>query len=468
MKSLFNSFRISLILLAVLGLYSCENKNADNAGSGTIEFSIGMPDQNSKSGADSTIQSFHVLISVVDMDSNAVFTDKLIPLYVFGTDFVSEEVEIKAGEYLLTRFMVINTSGEVVYAAPLAGSQLAYLTSRPLPFGFNIVPDQLTRIIPEVLPVNGQTPDKFGYANFGVQIIKPLEFWTMCVLEPGDPRIMAPIQITSAKLTVFAPDGWHYTFRLEPAVNHIVIRGGYEIYTFLLQKEGYQPQRLQFTARELAATTKENPLILRISWNSQYRVLVLQPGPENGKDAMITNLNADKNFGDHKYFESTFLSEPILTVMRSNRSLISFNMDSLPKSAVINKVMLSLSYDLPVPFDSTYIINTDPSTGIAWYGGVLQQIVEPWEEHQVTWNTQPKTIEMNQVYISPFIRNVNFIQVDVTRLFVPQVMTDNVVYPNYGMLFRLWPTDHFPGFRFASSDYPEANMRPKLTIFYTF
>ena len=108
-----------------------------------------------------------------------------------------------------------------------------------------------------------------------------------------------------------------------------------------------------------------------------------------------------------------------------------------------------------------------PSAGIAWYGGVLQQVVEPWDEHKVTWNTQPKTVEYNQVYIPPFIRNVNFIDVDVTRLFVQPVTTDNVSYPNYGMLFRLWPTDRFPGFRFASSDYPNEIMRPKLTIYYT-
>jgi len=125
---------------------------------------------------------------------------------------------------------------------------------------------------------------------------------------------------------------------------------------------------------------------------------------------------------------------------------------------------LQLWYNLPIPFDSYYMTNTDPATGIVWYGGVLQQIVEPWDEYKVTWNTQPKTIEANQVYISPFIRNVNFIEVDVTRLFVPVA---EIAAPNYGILFRLWPDDNFPGFRFTSSDYPDASMRPKLTILYT-
>ncbi len=99
-----------------------------------------------------------------------------------------------------------------------------------------------------------------------------------------------------------------------------------------------------------------------------------------------------------------------------------------------------------------------------FYGAVLQQIIEPWDEHKVTWNSQPKTTEFNQVFIYPFILNTNVIEVDVTGLFVNP---NAGMLPNYGMLFRLWPRDEFPGFRFASSDYAEPYMRPKLIIQYT-
>ena len=56
------------------------------------------------------------------------------------------------------------------------------------------------------------------------------------------------------------------------------------------------------------------------------------------------------------------------------------------------------------------------------------------------------------------------IDVDVTRLFVTSAAN---ALPNHGMLFRLWPADKFPGFRFASSDFAEPKMRPRLTIYYT-
>jgi len=222
------------------------------------------------------------------------------------------------------------------------------------------------------------------------------------------------------------------------------------------------------------STTEANPLILKIPGGNELKVLILQPGPEEGKDAMISNLEADKNFGGHKYFEATFLSEPVLTVMRSNRSLIWFNLNALPKSAIIKKVILHLTYDLPIPFDnSVFSTSTDPTVS-TWCGAVLQCILEPWEEYKVTWNTQPKTTEVGQVYLSPFIKNANFIDVNVTSLYLPtaipvtdantEVVTDA---RTYGMFFKLWPTDKFPGFRFASSDFPEPAWRPKLIIYYT-
>jgi hypothetical protein len=470
MKALFRSIQITLILLAVIGIYSCE-KNPGNTGKGTAEFSINLPAgenlSKSESPTDSAFVSYQLMVSITDAEGNPVMTDSLIPLYIFGTGYMSENIKLMAGQYKLTKFLVINPAGEVVFAAPVEGSPLAYLVKDPLSMIFRIISEQVTKVLPEVLFVGEQTPDQFGYASFGMQVIKPLHFWVMCILD--NPLIMAPTQITTAKLTVQAPDGWHYTFRLEAAVNHLIIRGGYRSYLFLLEKEGYQPQKMEFTASQLMATSRENPLVLKIPWGTnEWKVLVLQPGPDAGKDAMISNLEPDKNFGSHKYFEATFLSEPVLTVMRSNRSLIWFDLNLIPKSAIIRKAVLRLTYDIPIPWDSTVFVTSNTGT-IEWYGAVLQKIVEPWDEYKVTWNTQPKSVEANQVYIPPFIRNVNFIEVDVTGLYAPTAIstTDITDARTYGMLLKLWPTERFPGFRFASSDFPEPAWRPKLTIYYT-
>jgi hypothetical protein len=476
MKTIIKLMPIVLLAFAIIGFSSCEKKNLDSASNGKLEISLNLSDQLGQlksASTDSTIIkdsavmiSFQVMISVETMDGKPVITDKLIPLYNFGSGFVSEQIEIPSGELKLTKFMVIDPSGRVVFAAPVAGSPLAYLVNKPLPFNFVINPNVVTRVLPEVLEVNNQPPDQFGYATFGVQVVKPLIFYTICILD--NPLSMAPTQITQAKLTVYANNGWHYSFKLEAFVNRLIIRGGSETYTFVLEKEGYMPQKLQIFARELLATTRENPLVLKIPWDSNaYKTLILQPGPELGKDAMISNIEPEKNFGLHKYFEATFSSEPILTVMRVNRSLIWFDMNQLPKSAIIKKVTLKLSYDVPVPWDSTIYTTKPANSGIAWYGAVLQQIVDPWEEASVTWNKQPKSIETNQVYLSPFIKNANFIEIDVSRLYMQVSTTDQLQLPNYGMMFKLWPEENFPGFRFASSDYATSTMRPALIIQYT-
>ena len=454
-----------ILVIPIIVFYSCDKKVAsDRNAKGMAEFSFRLNNQvkGAKAGTpDTGMVSYQLMVSIEDLSGNPVLTDEMIPVYTFGSGFISEKIEIKAGEYNLTKFIVIDPAGQVIFAAPVEGSPLAYITNDPLPVYFNIDPGQVTSVVPEVIPVGNYTPGDFGYANFGVQIVKPLEFYAVCYLY--NPLIMAPTQLTDARLTVYSTDGWNYTFGLKPEVNHLIIRGGSAFYTFVLEKDGYATQTLQFSAGELMNATKETPLGLKIPWGPQYNTLELQPGPENGKDAMISNLEPDRNFGDYKYFETTFLTEPVLTVMRSNRSLIYFNMDSLPKSAIIQKVTLRLTYDLPIPWDSINI-TPDPSTGVAIYGAVLQQIIEPWDEHKVTWNTQPKTTEFNQVFIYPFILNTNVIEVDVTGLYVNPGAS---MLPSYGMLFRLWPDEKFPGFRFASSDYAEAYMRPKLIIQYT-
>lgn len=466
MKTLIRSF--SLIVLVVFVFSSCE-KNSDTS-KGTAKFSIvSIESLNQNKSAftanDTALVSYHVMISVEDTEGNPVVTDELIPVYIFGSGFVSEEVELEAGNYNLTKFMLINPGGEVVAATPLEGSPLAYLVRDPLPIGFSISGGTSTIIAPDLLAVGDHPPGDFGYISFGGQIIKLLSFYVICYLD--NPLSMSPAPIpTEANLTVYAGNNWHYMFRLKADVNNLIIRGGYYYYVFLLEKEGYMPQKFYFTARELIATSRDNPLVLKIPWDSgQWKVLELQPGPDEGKDAMISNLEPDKNFGDHKYFEATYITEPVLTVMRSNESLIWFNLNTLPKSATIKKVTLTLHYDLPLPWDST-IFTPDNSGGVEWLGGVLQKITEPWDENNVTWNKQPKSTELNQVNIAPFILNCNFITVDVTRLYV-SYPPDIAETPFYGMFFRLWPREWVPGFRFASSDFPVASMRPMLTIYYT-
>ena len=474
MKAKFRLIPVLLSMVMVFGIFSCEKKADETPAPGKLTISVAMSEALStlKSGAQDTIifpdstifSSYQLLISVTGANGEMIFEDKLIPVYGFGNGFVSEQIEIRAGEFFLTKFMVLNNLGRVIYATPVDGSPRAYLVNQPVPLFFSIYPGETTQMAPEVLPVEGFTPSDFGYATFMVQVVKPWPFYVMAMLD--NPLLMRPSLLTDAELYVMAPDGWSHNFKLQPMVNKLEIRAA-QYYEMVVFKEGFPEVRLKLTGREILASSENNPYIIYIGSQEPFQTLKLKPGPEIGMDAMISNLEPDKNFGNHKYFEAAFLSEPVLTVMRSNRSLIWFNLGQLPKSAVIKSVYLNLYYDLPIPWDETEFRSKGLwDSQYPWYGAVLQQVIEPWKEESVTWNTQPKTTEIGQVLVDPFNLNTNMVSFDVTSIYVPNPNTDNIPLPNYGMMLRLYPEEKFPGFRFASSDYPEDYMRPELIVNY--
>ena len=477
MRSLIRFFSLVMLVAAAGTFHSCEKMYPDGSGRGTLEITLNDfsdpdlkksattdPADTNASVTESAAASLHILITITDEDGTAVIDDEMIPLYNFGGGYISQRIELDAGKYSLTRFMVVGPDGNVIFAAPLEGSPKSYIVDRPLPIGFSVSAEKITRVVPEVLAVGDSSPEDFGYAAFGFRVRRILPFYVMAVIVDDNAVTVSSANKypTEALLTVYAPGGWQHQFKLEAGVNRVEIRGGSEYYILVGEKEGYPPRKLRFTARELLNSSKDNPIIIHFSKSG---VLKLKPGPREGKDAMISDLEPGRNFGGHPYFEATFLSEPVLTVMRTNRSLIWFDFDrnALPKSAKIDKVILTLYNVSPIPH--SYEGGDSPENSVVpWYGAVLQRIIEPWEEYKVTWDNQPKTTKANQVYITPNTQDVRYIDVDVTKLYLPE---DNVDRVHYGMLFRHYPTELFPGFRFASSDYRDRRMHPELKIYYT-
>ncbi len=451
--------KLLLLLLPaiILSVNGCEKPGDISTGKGQVEFTINSNDTGLKSASDSIPStSYHLLLTISTPDGIPVVEDKIIAVYRFGEGFTSEKLELESGSFMLTKFMLINPSGVVIYAAPLHDSPRSYLVNTPLPFRFSVESGQVTSLSPEVLSVNGASPSEFGYVEFGFHVVNPLTFYVLAMLD--NPLIMAPTQITDANLIVSSHDGWMHQFHLERKVNKVLVKGGYEQYFFEVLKDGYSPSKFRFSAEELSKTSENNPLVLTIG-EGPMEFVTIKPGPEKGMDAMISDLEPDKNFGTWPYFEASFLSESPLTVMRTNRSLIRFDMNAVPKGSRIDKVMLTLYFDKPLGWDSIY-------TDFAWFGAVFQKITAPWEENRVNWNNQPPVTEMNQVYVSPHPEmNTNVRTYDITSLYIP---AKDSAMADYGFMFRLYPSPQFAGFRFASSDFPEPSMRPELKVFYSY
>lgn len=458
-----------LILILFAGLaQSCEKKDELK---GKVDFSIALSeDVLKKSMQNDSINengdpvqiydTWHMLVSAISEDGLYVLEDELIPLYAFGSGFMSEKIELETGKYQLVKFMVVAPNGEVIYAAPIEGSAKAFLVNDPLPVDFVIRADQTNHVSPEVLPTGNSNPQEFGYASFGFQVVQPIIVYVMVV--DDNPIYMRPSSSIPAILSFSARDGWSHTYKIEAGINKILVKSGYDYFKVLVENPDYPSYSGQINIKELWNSSEDNPVIFYLGQES-YNTLTLQPGPDEGKDAMITDLNPMENFGNHPYFEASFITEPVLTVMRTKRSLIDFDLNDLPKSARIESVMLTLTFETPIwdslweGLDNYMLIDRQL---------VLQQIVEPWSEEKVNWDNQPETVSANQVFIPLWDElSTNLRTYDVTSLFVPY---QEIAAPNYGMMLKLALDNSYPGgWQFASSDYDIPQMRPRLTIKYS-
>ncbi len=453
-----------LLAMIVFTFSSCKQYDEQKDVPGNLEFTFLANDfqDGLKSAASDTSENlrYHLLISVMDEDSNMVLDKEMVPLYKFSSQFVSKKVKLKQGVYTLTEFMVLNPVGEVIFATPKRGASLAYLVKKPLPFGFKIIAGAATGLRVEVIPVGNHTPEDFGYVSFGVHVVNPLRLYTAAYI--NNPMIMTPSNLVSAKLAIYGPDGWKYEFRLEPKVNELIIRGHHGKYVFVVTKDSLK-KKFIFWLKDLRMSSPEKPLLLPIGDHAGVKEMIIKTDPDATADALITNLDADKNFGDHKLFAASFKSEPVLTVMRTTRSLMYMDIRRyLPKSATIKRVELILHVIGEIyPMKS----NSDSSSVVPLYRGVLRQITEPWKESEVTWKNQPKTISANQVFIDyhPWI-DCTIRTYNVTSLFVP---IDKINAPNFGFMLMHHPENLPGGVEFGSSDAGRPEVRPWFKVYYT-
>jgi hypothetical protein len=491
MKLIKSLLRI-LVVLPIFLISSCE-KHLEEEQEGILELGVFLDqlDEHLKSdpGDSSDVRTHYVVISVVDENGKLVLDHEHLELYNFGGHWITREIKLKVGPYEVVKFLVVDSEGTVLLAAPVEGSPMAYLVDDPLPVPFDIRKDQVTRVAPEVLVVNNEPPEAFGYATFGYHLVRTLDFFVAVYID--DPRIMAPTRFTYAKLTVTIDSVWRHSFQLEAKVNRVTVRDSHWDYILVVHKEGFAPKMLKVSREELLNTSLEKPLIIALPVEDLH-LLVLQPGPEEGKDAMISRSLPQENFGKFPFFEATSVSPVTSDIQHKlTRSLIEFDLSQLPHNATVRKAMLTLYYPQYNYTDTVYPIQsmTGSQTGTdtlttPWpvdYLAVLQKIISPWQEHEVTWETQPETTTDNQVFIPRiyYITDVNYNcivppvseTVDVTRLLMP----DASGTWHLGFLLKLVKEEYPDWLRFASSDYEmlttsnqePARLWPKLEIYYS-
>jgi hypothetical protein len=139
------------------------------------------------------------------------------------------------------------------------------------------------------------------------------------------------------------------------------------------------------------------------------------------------------------------------------RSLLQWNLAEIPVNAVIDSALLSLYWN-PTS------VNTGHSTMSGPNDSYIFKITSAWSENTVTWNTQPTTTAVGQVYLPASTSSTeDFMNINVT-----QVVQDWVTNPagNFGILMQLATETNWRSLTFCSSDHADPARHPRLDVCY--
>ncbi len=193
----------------------------------------------------------------------------------------------------------------------------------------------------------------------------------------------------------------------------------------------------------------------------ETQLLTLQPNARDGVDAVIWTERPDNSYPEHKDFQVmgwTWFSLGHNDGIR--RSLIDFDLSSIPEDAKIVDATLSLYYNP----ESVDIPSTKGhSQRDASNKSILSRSTSEWSETKVTWNNQPSISTDNQVIVKASDAKDEDYVIDVKDL-----VEDMIANPSesHGFMYMLDNEEYYRAMIFASSDNEDSNLHPKLEIEY--
>lgn len=233
---------------------------------------------------------------------------------------------------------------------------------------------------------------------------------------------------------------------------------------FLIKlKEESHYRMMSFCSSDHENSRKHPQLII------QYKVvnpvtdtcLVFQPGPREGKDAILHGLSSEvnTNYGENHQVAAnawTYGGEPGIV-----RNLIEFDLQDINSSLKVEKAILSL-----YAWDNDQKEFGQHSTLSGSNQCILHRVTTPWEEDKVTWSSHPEYTFENQTIIpSSDFPIQNYPEIDVTLL-----VKDMIKNPNnsFGFLLKLNTEEYYRMMNFCSSDHSDPELRPQLKVFCRF
>lgn len=183
--------------------------------------------------------------------------------------------------------------------------------------------------------------------------------------------------------------------------------------------------------------------------------ITLSPDAITGKDALLVNrvTQSNVNYGTEPDFASWAWTQSSSNTVA--RSLIDFDLSSIPAGSTITNATLSL-------YCNTSSAYTQLQSGTN--ASYLERVTSSWNENTVTWNSQPTTTSLNRVSLATSTSTME----NYTNINVTQLIADIQANPSsgFGLMLKLQTESNYKAMIFASSDHVDPLKRPTLQITY--
>ncbi|MCB2203874.1 DNRLRE domain-containing protein [bacterium] len=198
-------------------------------------------------------------------------------------------------------------------------------------------------------------------------------------------------------------------------------------------------------------------ILLLANLSSAQTIITLQPGPEDGKDAMVWDdplyNKAIRNYATHEEMLVHAWTDQGVPVCA--RSYVAFDLSGITRKDLVS-AHLTLYNNPSGTFEGQHRAWSGPNN--AW----VRRVITPWNEEELSWNNQPAYTDLHQVQLPASQLGNEDYTIDVTALV--RDMLYRFPDRSHGFAIMLEEEDFYRALVFATSDYHDPSRRPKLEL----
>ena len=202
-----------------------------------------------------------------------------------------------------------------------------------------------------------------------------------------------------------------------------------------------------------------------VTWGQEAdTVIVIQPGPNEGKDAEVWDLSCDTEYAEYSRLCED-INEGAKPYIRAaswtywgppatHRSYIEFNLDGIDVNGNLIEVLLYL-------YSETFSGQTQSGDNELY----IHRVIQSWEENNIIWLNQPEIAE--QIYGQDYIivpKSYSIFQdyaINITPIVKYWLKNPE---QNFGMRTSLVNENPYGRAFWASSEFLDPNRRPKIVL----